>query len=76
MTEVTGKRRKEPRYDEFAIPTYRKPVWSDTQLVEFNKVARNYADRNRSDPFAYGRALAHLKRGLADPSDFSGGGTS
>ena len=30
--------------------------------------ARNYANADKSDPFAYSRATAHLKCGVASPS--------
>lgn len=37
-------------------------------------VARAYAARNPSDPFAYARALSRLANGLCNESDFAPGG--
>jgi hypothetical protein len=34
--------------------------------AHFVKAARAYACCNRSDPFAYGRMIAHLVRGIED----------
>ena len=71
MSEVTGKRRKEPRFDEFAIPEYRVPVWSESQLHEMHKAALVHAERHASDPFAYARILCHMKRGIANVQQVS-----
>jgi len=67
MAEVTGKRRKEPRLDDFTY-SFRAPDLSDARLAEINRAGRLYAERHASDPFAFGRIVCHMKRGIADPS--------
>lgn len=45
-----------------ALETYR-PMLPKSQKIE---AARRYAAADRSDPFAFGRAMAHIKNGIAD----------
>lgn len=55
--------------DEFHIPTYHPPKLTTARLTEIGRVARMFAERNRSDPFAYARIALHMRRGIIDPAD-------
>lgn len=44
-----------------ALETYR-PMLTKSQKID---AARRYAAADRSDPFAFGRAMAHIKNGIA-----------
>lgn len=47
---------------------YRVPVWNDTDKARQREAALLHAEVNASDPFAFGRMVLHLERGL-DRSD-------
>lgn len=70
MPQATGKRRKKDSdsVENFSF-NYRAPEWTHSHLAEFSRVAKAHAAQNPSDPFAYGRAFTHLKRGIADASE-------
>ncbi len=72
MPQASGKRRKKDSdtVENFGFK-YNAPTWSPAQFAELERAARTYAEHERSDPFAYGRMLAHLKRGIADVEQVS-----
>lgn len=45
---------------------YRPPVFKADAGPHIERAARLHASAHHSDPFAYGRAKLHIKRGLAD----------
>jgi len=71
MTSVSGKRRptNESRADDYSFPIWRPPVFTDSQYTELRRAARAYAERNRSDPFAFGRIMCHMLRGFENASE-------
>jgi hypothetical protein len=72
MTAATDTRRKKDsdKVESFAFRPFIAPAWSMDQLRAMERAAKTYAANNASDPFAYARALAHMKRGIAEPADF------
>lgn len=69
MTQARGNSRKEPRPDDFSYVKLVLPEMTPQRFRELDKAARAYAERNRSDPFAYGRIFLHMNRGLASIAD-------
>jgi hypothetical protein len=69
MTTASGKRRKDPRSDDFSYPKWTEPLMTETRHRDLVAAAKVYAERHASDPFAFGRIYLHMKRGLADPAD-------
>lgn len=68
-TPGQSKRRKDSDSVENFSYKFAPPRWTPTQLVELQRAAHMHAQRNPSDPFAFGRMLTHLKRGLANVAD-------
>lgn len=68
VTEVSRKRGKEPRLDDFTY-NFRAPELNPQRADEIERAARAYGERNASDPFAYSRMLCHMKRGIENPQE-------
>jgi hypothetical protein len=66
MTSASGQRRKEPKPENYTY-NFTAPIWTPTQMNVLRRAASMHAEANRSDPFAYGRMLCHLKRGIEVP---------
>ena len=69
MQEASGKRRKEPRADDFSFPEYRAPEMSAERYRACHNAATAFAKRHASDPFAYGRIMLYMKRGIFTPDE-------
>lgn len=73
MKDASGTRRKDPRPDDYSYAPFRAPEVTPERYREFHKAAKTYAQYEPSDPFAYGRAMLYLKRGILDPSELRSG---
>lgn len=60
--EANGKLNRDVRKSRFGNPKLRKQAIAN---------ANNFADANKSDPFAFSRAMAHMRNGQADIEDYS-----
>jgi hypothetical protein len=58
-------------YDDDGRPLkpFRAPVNDAKRLSEIYQAAAVYREAHASDPFAYGRAVLHMKRGIDFPSE-------
>ena len=65
MTASRAPARKEPGFDDFSFKPWKPPAYSETELRFLEAEARQFAEANRSDPFAYIRQLHYLKKGIA-----------
>ena len=63
MLDPRGERRTD---DEPNPVQFNPPQFNRGQLQEVYRAAAAYAAKERSDPFAFGRMLTHLKRGIAN----------
>lgn len=55
--------------DDFRFPAWRDPEMTSARLHEITKAATAFANRNASDPFAFGRIFLHMKRGIVAPAE-------
>lgn len=70
MTSASGKRRNESKPEDYSFK-YTAPVWTPAQTEMLRRAASHHAQANPSDPFAYGRMLCHLRRGIEAPAGAS-----
>jgi hypothetical protein len=66
MTSASGKRRTESKPEDYSFK-YTAPIWTQAQTDHLRRAASLHAQANPSDPFAYGRMLCHLRRGIETP---------
>ena len=53
------------------MPVYRPPLWSYEQRRHIDKVARDYAQAHKSDPFTFKRIRHYMLCGIELPSDIA-----
>lgn len=51
------------------VRSYMRPEMTPTRRADIERAAGAHVEANRSDPFARGRAVCHMVRGLELPSD-------
>jgi hypothetical protein len=70
LLELLQERKAWTGYDERRaqdLPVYAVPARTEAQMSSVFAAARDHAAVNASDPFAHGRMLCHLTRGLDEP---------
>jgi hypothetical protein len=76
MQDASGPRRKDPRPDDYGYAPFVSPELTPERYRAYHKAAKVHAEYDRSDPFAYGRAMLYLKRGILNPDDLRSGPAS
>lgn len=68
MTDVSGKSRKDPRPDDYSY-NFSAPEVTPQRHAEMVRAAKAHAANHLSDPFAFGRIMCHMRRGIANPAE-------